>query len=134
MIKTFISLLFAIALLPAAASADPIKLNLSLVTSDRALIYYGGVKPFVDAVNAEAKGLLEIEVYFSGALGKESAQQPQMVADGVADMAFIATGHSPKRFYDNTVIELPGLFRDAAEASLVFERLVAAGVLKGYED
>jgi TRAP-type C4-dicarboxylate transport system substrate-binding protein len=126
--------LLAMVLLPSQVSAEPIKLKLSLVTSDRALIYLGGVKPFVDAVNAEAKGLLEIEVYFSGELGKEPAQQAQMVADGVADLAFIFPGYSPERFSDDTVIELPGLFQDTREASMAYTRLIAAGALKGYED
>ena len=133
MIKAF-ARLFVITLLPCAASADPIKLKLSLITSDRTLTYQAVVKPFVDAVNAEAKGLLDIEVYFSGALGKEADQQPQMVADDVADIAFILPGYTPERFYDDTVIELPGLFQDAREAGLVYTRLVAAGVLKGYEE
>jgi TRAP-type C4-dicarboxylate transport system substrate-binding protein len=135
MVKGFIrSALLGLALLPSLASAQPIKLKLSLVTSDRALVYQGSDKPFVDAVNAEAKGLLEIEVYFSGALGKQSAQQPQLVADGIADIAFIVTGQTPERFYDNAVIELPGLFKNSDEAGLVFTRLIAAGALKGYED
>jgi TRAP-type C4-dicarboxylate transport system substrate-binding protein len=135
MIKTFIGLmLLAIALPTAEASAEPIKLKLSLVTSDRSLVYRGTIKRFVDAVNVEARGLLEIEVYFSGALGKDPRQQPQIVDDGVADLAFIYPGYSPERFYDNTVIELPGLFRDSREASFVFTRLIAAGALKGYEE
>ncbi len=127
-------LLAMVLLLPSLVSAEPIKLKLSLVSSDRSLIYLGGVKPFVDAVNAEAKGLLEIEVYFSGALGKDASLQPQMVADGVADMAFIFPGYSPQRFSDNSVLELPGLFQDTREGSLTFTRLIAAGTLKGYED
>lgn len=135
MIRNLVRCLWlAMVLLPIQASAEPIKLKLSLVTSDRALVYLGGVKPFVDAVNAEAKGLLEIEVFFSGALGKEAAQQAQMVADGVADLAFIFPGYSPERFPDDTVIELPGLFRDTREASMAFTRMIAAGALKGYQD
>jgi TRAP-type C4-dicarboxylate transport system substrate-binding protein len=117
-----------------AASAEPIKLKLSLVTSDRALIYLGAVKPFVDAVNAEAKGLLEIEVFFSGALEKQPTLQPQLVADGGADLAFIFPGYTPERFYDNTVIELPGPFHDTREASLVYTRMIASGAIKGYDD
>ena len=124
--------LLAMALLPTKLLAEPIKLKLALVTSDRALIYLGAVKPFVDAVNAEAKGLLEIDVHFSGELGKELAQQAQMVTDGTADLAFIFPG--PERFSDNSVIELPGLFQDAREASMAFTRLIAAGALQGYED
>jgi TRAP-type C4-dicarboxylate transport system substrate-binding protein len=121
-------------LLVTGASAEPIKLKLSLVTSDRALIYRACVKPFVDAVNADAAGLLAIEVYFSGALEKQLALQPQLVSDGKADIAFIFPGYSPDRFFDNTVVELPGLFENTREASLVFTRLIAAGAMKGYDD
>jgi TRAP-type C4-dicarboxylate transport system substrate-binding protein len=37
------------------------------------------------------------------------------------------------RFHDNAIIELPGLFRDLREATLVYTRLTAAQALKGYE-
>jgi TRAP-type C4-dicarboxylate transport system substrate-binding protein len=121
-------------LLPGHASSEPIKLKLSYFSSDRTVLYLGDVKPFVDAVNADAKGLLEIEVYFSGALGKAPAQQPQLVRDGIADLAYIVPGYTADQFPDNAVIELPGLFRDQREASLVFTRLIAANALRGYED
>src|SRR5882724_2234658 len=67
------------ALLAGRAFSEPIQLKLSYFSSDRTMLYLGGVKPFVDAVNAEARGLLDIEVYFSGTLGKSPAQQPQLV-------------------------------------------------------
>jgi TRAP-type C4-dicarboxylate transport system substrate-binding protein len=126
--------LLVVAFCPLAATAEPIKLKLAFFTSDRALLYNGGVKPFVDAVNAEAKGIVEIEVFFGGALGKAPAQQPQLVRDGVADLAYIVPGYSAEQFPDNAVIELPGLFRDQQEASLVYTRLVEANALRGYED
>jgi len=127
----------AVALLtlsPFAASADPIKLKLSYFSSDRTMLYLAGVKPFVDAVNKEARGLLEIEVHFSGALGKSPAQQAQLVRDGVAEMAYIIPGYTAEKFPDNAVVELPGLFRDQREASLVFSRLINSGALSGYDD
>ena len=128
-------LLFSLTLLPAAASAtEPVRLKLSFFSSDSAILYGGGVKPFVDAVNSKAKGLLEIEVFFSGALGKAPAQQPQLVRDGVADIAFIVPGYTAEQFPDNAVIELPGLFRDQQEASLAYTRMIAANALRGYED
>jgi TRAP-type C4-dicarboxylate transport system substrate-binding protein len=126
--------LFALALLPSGVSAEPIKLKLSLITSDRSLIYQAAVKPFVDVINAEAKGLLEIEVYFSGTLGKVAAEQPQLVADDLADIAFIIPGYTPERFYDDSIIELPGLYHDMREGSLVYTRLIAAGALRGYKE
>jgi len=135
MIGTFArAILIAAALSLPTAAAEPIRLKLSLISSDRSLIYLADVKPFVDAVNAEAKGTLQIEIYFSGTLDKVAARQAQLVADGVADMAFILPGYTPERFCDNTVVELPGLFDNPREASYVFTRLIAHGVLKGYED
>ena len=69
-------------LLPHVAAAEPITLKLSFFSSNLSMSYLAAVKPFVDAVNAEAKGLVEIKVYFRGALGKDIAQQPQLVLDG----------------------------------------------------
>jgi TRAP-type C4-dicarboxylate transport system substrate-binding protein len=128
------SALISLALWSCSTRAEPITLKLAFFTSDRAILYNGGVKPFVNAVNAEAKGRLQIETFFGGALGKAPAQQPQLVRDGSADLAFIVPGYTAEKFPDNAVIELPGLFRDQREASLVFTRLLAAGALRGYED
>ena len=125
---------FALFSLAFAAVAEPIKLKFAFFSSDRANLYHAGVKPFVDAVNTEAKGLLEIEVYFNGALGKGLVLQSQLVRDGTADIAYVTPGITPDRFRDNAVIELPGLYRNMREATLVFTRLVAANALKGYED
>lgn len=121
-------------LLPTAAVADSTKLRLAVFTSHRSSIYTAAVKPFADAVNAEAKGLLDIEVYFDGALGKAPEIQAQLVATGVADLAFIIPGYSQDRFPDTALIELPGLFRDGREATLVYSQLTASGKLEGYED
>lgn len=126
--------IIALALLPAAAAAEPIKLKLAFFSSDRANVYLAAIKPFVDAVNGEAKGLIDIEVHFSGALGKSQAEQAQLVLDGKADIAFVTPGLTPERFPDNTVVELPGLYRDMRGATLVYTRLTAAGALRGYED
>jgi len=126
-------IIVALALLPVVATAEPITLKLSYFSSDRTAGYLAGIKPFVDAVNDEANGLLHIKVYFSGALGKDQSKTAQSVLDGTVDMAFVVPGLAPRLFYNNKVMEMPGLFRDAREASLVFTRLIAAGALKGYE-
>lgn len=117
-----------------AVLAEPIKLKLAFFSSDRASIYAATVKPFVDAINDDPEHLLEIDVYFSGALGKDPSLLPQMVLDGVADIAYIFPGYTEKQFPNNAVLELTGIFRDAHEAGWVYGRLVAANVLKGYDD
>ncbi len=119
---------------PLVASAAPIELKLAFFPSDKTATYRYGVKPFVDAVNAEGKGLVAIKVYPNGALGKAVAEQPNLVADGVADIAWVVPGQTPYRFPDNQAIEFPDLFRDVREGTLTYTRLIAAKALRGYED
>lgn len=126
--------LFAFALWPCMAVAEPIKLKLAYFSSDQSTTYLAAVKPFVDAVNAEAAGLVQIDVGFSGSLGKDPAKQLQLVLDGTADLAFVLPGYSPAHFPDNAVIELPGLFSGIREATLVYTSLIATDALRGYEE
>ena len=125
--------ILALSLVPGLVAAESITLKLSYFSSDRTVGYVAGIKPFVDAVNAEAGELLHINVYFSGALGRDQSKAAQSVLDGTVDMAFVVPGLAPHLFYDNKIMEMPGLFRDTREASLVFTRLIGAGALKGYE-
>jgi TRAP-type C4-dicarboxylate transport system substrate-binding protein len=126
--------LLAFALLPAPSAAEPIKLKLAYFTSDRSTTYLATIKPFVDAVNAEAAGLVRIDVGYGGTLGRNPVQQLQLVLEGTADLAFVIPGYTPARFPDNAIIELPGLFSGVREATLVYTGLVAAGALRGYDD
>jgi TRAP-type C4-dicarboxylate transport system substrate-binding protein len=126
--------LLTLALYPAVAGAEPITLKLAFFSSDRSTTYLAAVKPFVDAVNAEGKGSVEIVLYSGGVLGREIARQPQVVLDGDADIAFVVPGYSPERFSDNSAVELPGIFRDTREGTLVYTRLIAQRALKGYDD
>jgi len=126
--------LLALTLFPSAAGAEPIKLKLAYITSDRSQFYLYAIKPFVDAVNGDENGLIKIEVYFSGALGGDLRRQPQLVLDGEADIAFIVPGQLPHLFPDTAVLELPGMFHDAREATLCYSGLIHANVLAGYEE
>jgi TRAP-type C4-dicarboxylate transport system substrate-binding protein len=126
--------LLLFALLPAPLVAEPITLKLAFFSSDRSLTYRGAIEPFIEAVNSEGKGLVKIDLYSGGILGKEIAQQPQVVLDGAADIAFVVPGYTPDRFPDNSVLELPGLLPDIREGTLVYTQLIAANALKGYEE
>ncbi len=119
---------------PSLAQPAPIKLKFSIFSPDKEVTYLTVFKPFAEAVNKESNGAVEIELFPNGALGRSPLQQAQMVLDGVADMAWIIASYTPGRFQDNEVFELPGLFRDLKEATLVFTRLVNGGKIKGYEE
>ena len=118
---------------PLTVSAQPVRLKLSFISSDRSAAYLSLVKPFVDAINGDTRNLLKIVVRFSGDAGPVR-QQPYLVSSGKIDIAFILPGIDPKLFPDETVVELPNLFRDTREASLIHTRLVAANALRGYRD
>jgi TRAP-type C4-dicarboxylate transport system substrate-binding protein len=126
--------IIAFALFPIATVAEPIKLKMAYFSSDREPPFVSVLKPFADAVNKEAMGIIEIDPYSGGVLGRSYRQQAQLVLDGIADMAWVNPSLTPDRFPDNDVMEFPGLFRDLKEATLVYMRVVASGALRGYED
>ena len=133
-IATWAGVLAMTLLPPFVASAAPIELKLAFFPPEHTAIYDAAIKPFVDAINTEGKGLLAIKVYPNGALGKAVAEQPQMVLDGVADIGWVIPGQTSYRFPDNQLLEMPGLFRDVREGTLTYTRLIAAKALRGYQD
>ena len=125
--------LFAFALSSSGVAADPIKLKLAYFTSDREPPYSAVMQPFADAVNKDAKGILEIQMYPGGVLGRSYGQQAQLVLDGTADMAWVNPSLTPQLFTDGAVMQLPGLFRDLKEATMAHTGIMSTGMLKDYE-
>ena len=120
-------------LVPVSALAGPITLKLAYFSSDRTHLYLSGAKPFVDAVNREGRGRVKIEPYFSGRLGG-LPEQSRAVRDGKADIGYVVPPYERAAFPDAAVIELPGLYKDAAEATEVFTKLVGSGIMRGFSD
>ena len=85
-----------LSLVPALAAADPVTLKFSFVTSDRSNIYQCYLKPFVDAVNADGAGIVQIKVYFSGAISPAMTEQARLALDGAADLAYVVPGYTPQ--------------------------------------
>jgi len=129
---------FALAGLLASAvtlvAAQPVKIKFAIFTPDKEQTFLTVMKPFAEAVNKDAAGAIEIDLFPNGALGRSPLQQAQMVLDGVSDIGWVIASYTPGRFQENEVFELPGLFRDLQEATNVFTRLVLAGKVRGYDD
>jgi TRAP-type transport system periplasmic protein len=121
-------------LLPLGVQAEPVQLRFAYVGPGSETTWTSTLKPFIDAVNAESKGTLDIQGYPDGTLGRNSRQQVELILNGIVDIAFVLPGQTPGRFPDDEVMELPGVYRDLKTSSLVFTRLAQSGVLKGYED
>lgn len=122
------------AMVPLAAQAQPVTLKLSFFASDTEVNYAKAIKPWVDAVNADPSNALKIEAYPNGALGKSLPAQPQMVLDGVADIAFVNPALVPGRFPDDQVFELPGLVTNMDEGVKLYQALLKSNSLRGYSD
>jgi TRAP-type C4-dicarboxylate transport system substrate-binding protein len=117
-----------------AARAEPAILKLSFFGPSTEVNYDRLIKPWVAAVNADPAGAVRIETFPEGALGKALPAQPQMVLDGVVDIAFVNPSLAPGRFPDDQVLELPGLFRSLDDAVKVYQSLISADALRGYGD
>ena len=108
------------------------KLDIAFHAPAHSTTFTAGLRPFAEAVMRDAPGAVEIALHPDGARGGLITTQLQLVESGGADAAFVIPGFTPERFPDNFVFGIPGLFRDIAEATLVFSRVVAAGLLRGY--
>src|SRR3954465_4530259 len=128
--KTMLALLLSLPFVVAAQ--QPVKLKMATFSPDTERLYNTVKKPWVAAVNKAAGGAIEIELYPNGALGRAPQQQAQMVIDGVTDIGFIVPPFTPGRFPDSEVLELPGMFRDLAEGTRVYTKLLQNGTLKDY--
>ena len=90
-------------------------------------------KPYMDQVSKNSAGTVKIDSFPGGSLGRNPRQQFKMVADGVFDIAMAIPAYTPGRFADRGMFELPGLFKDAVEASTTIWRMYERGKLKGFE-
>ena len=101
-----IVLLALAALVPMSAGAQPVTLKLAFFASDTEVNYAKAIKLWADAINADSSGAVRIEAYPNSALGKALPAQPQMILDGVADIAFVNPALVPGRVPDDQVFEL----------------------------
>ena len=134
MIGRYVSVLAAVVMFACAdAAADPQHVKLGFFTQETEMTWVSVIKPFVDNVNKDGEGIVHIDAFTNGALGRELPQQAQLVLDGVADIAFTVPGYNPGRYPDNAVLELPGLARDVRDSTLLTTRIMAKHLLRGYD-
>jgi len=109
-------------------------LKWAVFTPDTEVTFRTVMKPFAETVQRETNGAVVFDLFPNGALGRNPGQQPQMLLDGVADLAWVIPSYSPGRFPDTEVLELPGLFKDLRESSLVASAMNAHKSLRDYGD
>lgn len=82
-------------------------------------------------VEEATKGEVTVKMFPGGTLGRSPAQQLKLVADGVADVAFIVPGYNPGVFPGVTVGELPYTVTSAEAGSVAMWKMFEEGLLDG---
>ena len=75
--KTLRFALGALCVVAAAHAAAQTKLKFAIFTPDKEQTFLTVMKPWAEAVNKEAAGAIDIELYPNGALGRSPLQQAQ---------------------------------------------------------
>lgn len=87
--------------------------------------------PWAKEVTDASNGELTVQVFPGGALGRNPAQQLQLVEDGVVDIAWVIPGYTPGRFQEGTVAELPFLVPNSTAGSRAMWEMHEKGLFAG---
>lgn len=110
------------------------ELKFSIFSPPQSLTVQHVAEPWKKWVEERAGTDLKIKIYAGGALGRNPAQQLKLVQDGIADIAWIVPSYTPGRFQTLSLLELPGVVKNATEGSAVAWQLYQSGKVKGFED
>ncbi|MDP7150501.1 MAG: TRAP transporter substrate-binding protein [Paracoccaceae bacterium] len=75
------------------------------------------IQPWIDQVEENSNGSIQIEHFGAMALGGTPPELFDQVVDGVTDIAWTVIGYTPGRFPSTEVMELPFMVSDARSAS-----------------
>jgi TRAP-type C4-dicarboxylate transport system substrate-binding protein len=117
-----------------SALAGPIVLKFATFEPPKSFAQTMVWNPAWDALNKEGEGIIKVETYAGGTLGRNPTKQLKLVKDGVADMAFLLQGYTPGVFPNDEVLEVPLVAENALEANLAIWRMYKKGLLVGYDD
>lgn len=91
------------------------------------------IKPWMEAVGAEAGDDVRLQGFWGGTLGKSPFKQFELTQNGVIDVSWVLPGYTAGQFPEMGIFELPFLFRSAEEASVVGWKLHEQGLLTGFD-
>lgn len=92
------------------------------------------IAPWVERVEANAGGRVDIVIYPSMTLGGRPSELVTQARDGVVDLVWTANGYTPGLFPRTEVFELPTVYRnDPAAANLAMRDMFEADLAADYE-
>lgn len=106
----------------APASAADVTLKLHQLLPLKAGIPAKFLEPWIEKVEKESGGRIEIEHYPSMQLGGKPPELAQQVTDGVVDMVWTVMGYTPGRFPRAEAFELPFMVTNGEQTSIAFQK------------
>lgn len=108
----------------APASAQEVTLRLHQFLPLRSTIPAKAITPWIEAVEADSGGRIEIEHYPSMQLGGAPSSLYDQARDGVVDIVWTLLGYTPGRFHKLEAFELPFMVSTAEATSMAFHEFV----------
>jgi TRAP-type C4-dicarboxylate transport system substrate-binding protein len=135
MIRKLLGVLTVFIMLTGAAfAADPAVLKMATFEPPQSLVIARIYRPLVEEFNKAAKGVLKIELYTGGTLGRDPMTYLKKVNDGTIDLGWIMNSYHPGRFMDDMVCHFPFIAKNVRESSLGIYSMHQKGMLRGYDD
>ena len=117
-----------------AAAEEPVTLRWASFVSPMGSTNRLVVPEFKEKIEAASDGMIKIEHYPGGTLGKSPVQQLAMVESGVADIAEVVVAYTPGRFPELAVFETPFLVQNNTEAGLAAYKMYEKGILSDFDE
>ncbi len=114
---------------PLAWAQEKVTLRVASFMPPQGFLNTAIVIPYLDRVVADSKGTLEYKFFPAGTLGRDPAQQLNLVQQGTADIAIVLPSFTPGAFESYDVTQLPGLVPTTRAASVGAWRALEGGLL-----
>ena len=137
-LKSLISISFLIVTVCATwglnAFAEPVVLKMSVFEPPQSYFNQHVFAPLIEQINKAGEGIVKIDIFAGGTLGRSPLQQLKLVNDGVADIAMIVNAYHPGQLVDDQVINTPFTAKTSMDCTPVFNDMREKGLLRGYDD
>ena len=115
--------------LTSLAAAQDVTLRVHQFLPLQAAIPSRAITPWIEAVEAQSDGRIEVQHFPSMQLGGAPPALYDQARDGVVDIVWTVLGYTPGRFPKTEAFELPFLGADAESTSRAFHEFVAANAM-----
>jgi TRAP-type C4-dicarboxylate transport system substrate-binding protein len=115
------------------AHAQPTQLKLATFGPPQSYFYVEVVIPWMEAVNRDSAGTVDIKHFGSSVLGN-AGNMYDAVLSGAADIGWALQGAVPGKFVKSSIIELPFGYEKGEIGAVAFWRLYAKGLISSDYD